>query len=383
MNQQRVPECRCPFHHEPLTILDCAAAASELGRSPVMEIFKEFTFEAAHRLPNVPAGHKCARLHGHSYNVSVHIAGPIGDDSGWVRDFADLSCAMRPVLDQLDHYYLNEIAGLENPTSEVLARWIWDRVHRRSRSSRRLWCARRAPRDACTEVRGERGSGREHETRDDIAVLASGGLDSAVLVAELLRQGRAVHPIYVRFGLAWEPTEEAYLRRFLDTLSPAPEPLTVLHMPIASVYGTHWSVSGDAVPDERSADEAVYLPGRNLLLLAQPSVWCALHGVHTIALGTLKGNPFPDSSREFFGDFAALVQRGMGHALDVVTPFADRTKADVLDMGRAFASAAHVLVHRSAGRPALRALQQVRRTSARVLGAADRRRHRVRATLTA
>ena len=174
--------------------------------------------------------------------------------------------------------------------------------------------------------------------RSDVAVLASGGLDSAILVADLLRQGRVVHPIYVRFGLAWEPTEEAHLRRFLDTLqSPAPEPLTVLQVPIASVYGTHWSVSGDAVPDERSADEAVYLPGRNLLLLAQPSVWCALHGVHTIALGTLKGNPFPDSSPEFFADFAALVQRGMGHVLEVVTPFADRTKADVLELGRGFA----------------------------------------------
>ena len=94
-----------------------------------MEIFKEFTFEAAHRLPNVPDGHKCARLHGHSFNVSVHIAGPVGDDSGWVRDFGDLTCAMRPVLDQLDHYYLNDIEGLENPTSEVLVRWIWDRLH--------------------------------------------------------------------------------------------------------------------------------------------------------------------------------------------------------------------------------------------------------------
>jgi 7-cyano-7-deazaguanine synthase len=176
------------------------------------------------------------------------------------------------------------------------------------------------------------------DARGDVAVLASGGLDSAVLVADLLRQGRAVHPVYVRFGLAWEPTEEAHLRRFLDTLSrPAPEPLTVLEVPIASVYGTHWSVSGDAVPDERSADEAVYLPGRNLLLLAQPSVWCALHGVHAIALGTLKGNPFPDSSPEFFGDFAALVQRGMGHALEVITPFADRTKADVVELGRGFA----------------------------------------------
>ena len=165
----------------------------------------------------------------------------------------------------------------------------------------------------------------------DVAVLASGGLDSAILVAELLRQGRVVHPIYVRFGLAWEPTEEAHLRRFLDTLQrPAPEPLTVLNVPTASVYGTHWSVSGDRVPDDGSADEAVYLPGRNLLLLAQPSVWCALNGVHTIALGTLKGNPFPDSSREFFDDFAALVRRGMSHSLEVVTPFAALTKAGIL-----------------------------------------------------
>ena len=93
-----------------------------------MEIFKEFTFEAAHRLPNVPAGHKCARLHGHSYRVVLHVDGPVDDHAGWVCDFADLSAAMRPLLDQLDHYYLNEIDGLENPTSEVLARWIWDRV---------------------------------------------------------------------------------------------------------------------------------------------------------------------------------------------------------------------------------------------------------------
>jgi 6-pyruvoyltetrahydropterin/6-carboxytetrahydropterin synthase len=93
-----------------------------------VEIFKEFTFEAAHRLPNVPPGHKCARLHGHSFQVAIHIAGAVGDESGWVRDFADLTCLMRPLLDQLDHYYLNDIEGLENPTSEVLARWVWDRL---------------------------------------------------------------------------------------------------------------------------------------------------------------------------------------------------------------------------------------------------------------
>jgi 6-pyruvoyltetrahydropterin/6-carboxytetrahydropterin synthase len=93
-----------------------------------MEIFKEFTFEAAHRLPNVPPDHKCARLHGHSFRVRVQIEGQPGEETGWVRDFADLTCAMQPVLDRLDHYYLNEVPGLENPTSELLARWIWDRL---------------------------------------------------------------------------------------------------------------------------------------------------------------------------------------------------------------------------------------------------------------
>src|SRR6476661_34966 len=90
-----------------------------------MEIFKEFTFEAAHRLPNVPPGHKCARLHGHSYRVEVHVAGAIGRETGWIVDFGDLKEAFAPVHARLDHYFLNEIPGLENPTSEVLAQWIW------------------------------------------------------------------------------------------------------------------------------------------------------------------------------------------------------------------------------------------------------------------
>ncbi len=93
-----------------------------------MEIFKEFTFEAAHRLPNVPPDHKCGRLHGHSFRVAVHVEGPVDATVGWVRDFAELSSAIKPLIDRLDHYYLNEIEGLENPTSEVLASWIWDRL---------------------------------------------------------------------------------------------------------------------------------------------------------------------------------------------------------------------------------------------------------------
>lgn len=92
------------------------------------EIFREFTFEAAHRLPNVPEGHKCARLHGHSYRVEVHVSGPVGEATGWVRDFGDIKAAFKPLESQLDHYYLNDVSGLENPTSENLARWIWERV---------------------------------------------------------------------------------------------------------------------------------------------------------------------------------------------------------------------------------------------------------------
>lgn len=93
-----------------------------------MDIYKIFTFEAAHRLPNVPDGHKCSRLHGHSFEVTLTVTGPVDDRMGWVVDFADVKAAFKPVLNQLDHYYLNDIEGLENPTSENIARWIWGKV---------------------------------------------------------------------------------------------------------------------------------------------------------------------------------------------------------------------------------------------------------------
>jgi 6-pyruvoyltetrahydropterin/6-carboxytetrahydropterin synthase len=96
-----------------------------------MHIFKVFQIEAAHRLPNVPAGHKCARLHGHSFRIEIHVAGEPDPQLGWVMDFADVKAAFAPLYEQLDHHYLNEIEGLENPTSEMLARWIWQRLQPR------------------------------------------------------------------------------------------------------------------------------------------------------------------------------------------------------------------------------------------------------------
>ena len=111
-----------------LTITDNRERTDVESATTTAEIFREFTFEAAHRLPNVPEGHKCARLHGHSYRIEVRVEGEVGDRSGWVIDFADLSAAFKPLHAVLDHNYLNEVPGLDNPTSENLAKWIWDRL---------------------------------------------------------------------------------------------------------------------------------------------------------------------------------------------------------------------------------------------------------------
>jgi 6-pyruvoyltetrahydropterin/6-carboxytetrahydropterin synthase len=96
-----------------------------------MEIFKDFTFEAAHRLPNLPPEHKCSRLHGHSFRVRIWVSGAVDDRTGWVMDFGEIKAVCKPVIDELDHRYLNEIAGLENPTSERIAAWLWARIHPR------------------------------------------------------------------------------------------------------------------------------------------------------------------------------------------------------------------------------------------------------------
>jgi 6-pyruvoyltetrahydropterin/6-carboxytetrahydropterin synthase len=93
-----------------------------------VRLVKEMGFEAAHRLPNVPPGHKCARLHGHSFKVELSVVGPVNPTTGWFLDYDVLEGVWRPLHDRLDHHYLNEIEGLENPTSEILAKWLWDRL---------------------------------------------------------------------------------------------------------------------------------------------------------------------------------------------------------------------------------------------------------------
>jgi 7-cyano-7-deazaguanine synthase len=167
------------------------------------------------------------------------------------------------------------------------------------------------------------------------AVLVSGGLDSAILLGEALRTHPAVYPLYVRHGLFWEGAELRHLRRYLEAVSgPALRPLTVLDLQVADLYGDHWSVSGRGVPDADSPDEAVFLPGRNVLLLAKAMLWCHLHGVPAVALAPLESNPFPDATPAFFAAYQDVVNTAVGGSVRVLRPYLGLSKAEVMRCGR-------------------------------------------------
>jgi 7-cyano-7-deazaguanine synthase len=160
-------------------------------------------------------------------------------------------------------------------------------------------------------------------------VLSSGGLDSAVALAEAAQEG-PVAPVYVRSGLVWESAEMYWLERFLQTIG-APA-LVVLELPVADLYGPHWSLTGEDPPGEETPDEAVYLPGRNLLLLSKAGVWAAENGCASIVMGPLAANPFPDGTRAFFDAMGEAIGRAMGldGPLPVETPLSGLSKAAVV-----------------------------------------------------
>ncbi len=165
---------------------------------------------------------------------------------------------------------------------------------------------------------------------DKISVLASGGLDSSVLIAELAKAAR-VCPIYVKCGLKWEAMELHALNSFLDALnSPNVMPLTVLELPTAALYGDHWSLSGARVPNADAPDAEVFIPGRNILLLGLAAVWCSTHDVSRIAIGSLDGNPFPDATPEFFETFSAALSRGLGRRMQIEAPYRGLHKEELI-----------------------------------------------------
>jgi 7-cyano-7-deazaguanine synthase len=168
-----------------------------------------------------------------------------------------------------------------------------------------------------------------------LAVLVSGGLDSAVLLGEALPQRPAVWPLYVRFGLFWEKVELFHLQRFLDAIrTPELRALTVLEMPVTDLYGEHWSLTGAGVPAAGTPDAAVYLPGRNVLFLAKAMLWCHLQDVPTLALAPLDSNPFPDATPDFFTAYEKTVNQAIGGAVRVVQPYRDLHKDAVIQRGR-------------------------------------------------
>jgi 7-cyano-7-deazaguanine synthase len=168
-----------------------------------------------------------------------------------------------------------------------------------------------------------------------VAILVSGGLDSAILVGETLRGGVEVFPLYVRTGLYWEETELRYLQRFLEALSSQRLcSLHILDMPVADLYGSHWSITGENVPDAASPDSAVFLPGRNVLLLSKAMLWCHLHRVPAVALAPLESNPFPDATPAFFAAYQDAVNRAVEGNVQVLRPYAGLHKRDVMLHGR-------------------------------------------------
>ncbi|MGE3406913.1 MAG: 7-cyano-7-deazaguanine synthase [Pirellulales bacterium] len=168
-----------------------------------------------------------------------------------------------------------------------------------------------------------------------IGLLLSGGLDSSILLGQLLDQGRVVQPFYVRCGMVWQDEELRSTRSFISALAcPALTELVEFDMPIADLYGEHWSFTGRGTPDATTPDEAVYLPGRNALLLVKPMVWCQSHGIGELALAPLASNPFGDATEGFFDALQTAMNHDARQPVRIVRPFAALHKREVMLLGR-------------------------------------------------
>jgi 7-cyano-7-deazaguanine synthase len=170
----------------------------------------------------------------------------------------------------------------------------------------------------------------------DTLVLLSGGLDSAVLLAHEAQSAR-VHPVYVSVGLAWEPAERAMIDRLLaaPVFAANTVKLASLDFTMRDVYSaSHWAIQGNP-PAYDTADEEVYLAGRNLVLLTKAGVYAAARGIHRIALGPLAANPFPDATPQFFEAMSHALTLGLAHVTEIAAPFAAMHKEEVIRRGLA------------------------------------------------
>jgi 7-cyano-7-deazaguanine synthase len=167
-----------------------------------------------------------------------------------------------------------------------------------------------------------------------VTVLASGGLDSSVMLGVIARSGREVFPVYIRAGLSWERDELATLRRFVSALKlPNVKPVTALSLPMGDLSADHWSMTGRNVPGYNASLASNYILGRNFTLLTKAAIFSAREQIGEIAMAPLESNPFPDARPEFFRAFARAVELGVGIKLAIRTPFAGKSKADVVRAG--------------------------------------------------
>lgn len=163
-----------------------------------------------------------------------------------------------------------------------------------------------------------------------VAVLASGGLDSSILLADL-QQTQEVFPIYIENGLVWESAELQALKSFISALeSPFINTPSIIAVPTHELYGNHWSVTGDKVPAAGTPDSAVFLPGLNILLIGLVAVWCATHDISEIAIGSLDGNPFPDATPTFFEEYGKLLSNALQHKVEISAPYRFKSKAQLI-----------------------------------------------------
>lgn len=174
-----------------------------------------------------------------------------------------------------------------------------------------------------------------HPDKSTVGLLLSGGLDSSILLGQLAREGRSIQPFYMRFGLFWETAELQAVQNYLAAVaSPGIRPLLVFELPLADIYGQHWSVTGQDVPDFDSPDQAVFLPGRNALLAIKAAFWCQMHQVRDLALATLSSNPFPDATAHFFRDLESVLKTALSADLRLLRPFEHFSKRQVMQAGR-------------------------------------------------
>jgi 7-cyano-7-deazaguanine synthase len=166
--------------------------------------------------------------------------------------------------------------------------------------------------------------------KDSIAVLSSGGLDSCVLLADMARHAK-VYPIYVRGGLFWEKEEFKALHSFIHAVNnPNIQPITSLSLSVESLFKNNWSMNGHGIPSQYDPDSKTYQSGRNVLLLSPAAVWCSLHQVPRIVIGSLKGNPFPDATIDFFRQFGETLSVGLAFQIRIDAPYREKYKKEDL-----------------------------------------------------